>query len=146
MLSGLWCAGLLLSALWLYTSRPAAWPISVAAASVFLAGAAARFGWKNSPTGQLGWDGQFWRWESPGYQAGVAEQQLCVIADFQHVLLLRLENQAHASLWLWAEREAFPSRWMDLRRAVYCPQRVPLVPMPAAATADGTARAAAAKS
>ncbi len=32
------------------------------------------------------------RWESLGYQAGVAEYGLSVLADFQHALLLRLEE------------------------------------------------------
>jgi toxin CptA len=142
VLSGLWCAGMLLAALWLYTSRPSGWAIFLVAASVLLAAVAALFGWKNSPVGQLAWDGQFWRWESQGYQAGVAEQQLCVIADFQHILLLRIENQAHASLWLWAERRAFAERWMDLRRAVYSPKRAASVPTPAETAADGVAAAA----
>ena len=94
-----------------------------ALASVLLAGVAAFAGWKNSPVGQLAWDGRVWRWESSGYQSGVAEQHLSVIADFQSLLLLRLENQAHARLWLWVERGTFPERWMDLRRAVYSPHR-----------------------
>ena len=92
-------------------------------AALVFAGVAAFRGWKNSPIGQLVWDGQLWRWESHGYQTGVAEQALFVIADFQSLLLLRLENQAHASLWLWAEQKAFPARWLDLRRAVYSPHR-----------------------
>ena len=84
---------------------------------------AALQGWKNSPVGQLAWDSQVWRWEGPGYQAGLAEYELSAALDLQHVMLLRLENQAHAKLWLWAERRAMPSRWLDLRRAVYSPHR-----------------------
>ena len=91
--------------------------------SVVGGGLAAYTGWKNSPVGTLAWDGQGWRWESQGYQAGVAEQQLSVIADFQHVLLLRIENQAHASMWLWSERQSAPERWMDFRRGVWSPER-----------------------
>lgn len=87
------------------------------------AGLAALYGWKNSPVGQLAWDGQVWRWEGPGYQVGVAEYDLSAALDFQNLMLLRIENQAHATLWLWAERRTFPARWLDLRRAVYSPQR-----------------------
>ena len=87
------------------------------------AGLAAYIGWKNSPVGQLAWDGQFWRWEGPGYQVGVAEQKLSVVVDFQNLLLLRLENTAHAHLWLWAEQHVLPERWLDLRRAVYSPHK-----------------------
>lgn len=125
MLAGLWGAGLLLALLWFYTTRQLDWRTLLVGAAIAVAGAAACRGWKNSPIGQLAWDGQCWRWESPGYRTGIAEQQLFVIADFQHLLLLRMENQAHASLWLWVERTAMPERWLDLRRAVYSPHRSP---------------------
>lgn len=106
------------------------WRLLLAGFSVLLAGLAARITWKNLPGGQLAWDGEVWRWESPGYQTGAGEHALSVIADFQQRLLLRLENQAHASLWLWVEQNAMPERWLDLRRAVYSPHssRVALTP------------------
>lgn len=100
--------------------------MALACFSVLLAGLAARTSWKNLPSGQLAWDGEVWRRESPGYQTGLAEHEMSVIADFQHSLLLRLENQAHASLWLWVEKTAMPERWLDLRRAVYSPHRSPV--------------------
>ncbi len=88
------------------------------------AGLTALVGWKTSPCGQLAWDGQIWRWEGSGYQLGAAEQKLSVVVDFQNLLLLRLENPAHAHLWLWAEHKVLPERWLDFRRAVYSPHRV----------------------
>ncbi len=94
-------------------------------AAVIAAGLGAHHGWKNSPIGQLAWDGQAWRWEGLGYQAGVAQYELSSAADFKNVMLLRVENQAHAKLWLWAERRADPARWLDLRRAVFSPHRAP---------------------
>lgn len=94
-------------------------------AAVAGAGVAARIGWNNAAAGQLTWDGKFWRWESSNYQTGIAEYELSIIADFQHILLLRLENQAHARLWLWVERSAMPERWLALRRAVYSPRKAP---------------------
>ncbi len=93
-------------------------------AAVCGAGALAWVGWKKVPSGQLAWDGEFWRWESLAYQAGVAGYELSVVADFQHTLLLRLQNPARAGLWLWAERKALPERWLDLRRAVYSPLKL----------------------
>lgn len=123
LLLGLWVAGSLSVMLWLYGSRAMDWRPFLAVASISLAGLAAYIGWKNSPVGQLAWDGQFWRWEGPGYQTGVAVQKLSVVVDFQNLLLLRLENQAHAHLWLWAERKVLPERWLDLRRAVYSPHK-----------------------
>lgn len=118
-----WCAGGLAVALWARELRAYDWRILTALAAVLVAGVAAYAGWKNAPVGRLAWDGQSWRWESPSYQTGVADHTLAVIADLQHLLILRLENQAGASLWLWTERSAFPARWMDLRRAVYSPKR-----------------------
>ena len=109
--------------LWLYGSRVVDWRLLLAVTAMVLAGRAAYSGWKNSPVGQLAWDGQFWRWEGQGYQAGVAEQKLSVAVDFQSRLLLRLENPAHAHLWLWVERRVLPERWLDLRRAVYSPHK-----------------------
>ena len=120
----MWFIGLLVLLLWYDRAQQVDWRICSGAVAVGVAGVAAYIGWMNSPVGQIAWDGQFWRWESPGYQTGVAQQQLSVIADFQHLLLLRIENQAHASLWLWVERKAFPARWLDLRRAVYSPKRL----------------------
>lgn len=114
---------MLLVGAWVVASQQVGWRQLTGLAAVIGAGLAAYRGWKNSPVGQLAWDGQVWRWEGPGYQAGVAEYTLLAAADFKTVMLLRIENQAHAKLWLWAERRAFPARWLDLRRAVYSPHR-----------------------
>ena len=123
-LLGLWLCGLLLTLLWFFqAARQPDWRIGLALLCVAVAGAAAYTGWRNAPAGRLAWDGQAWRWESPGYQAGAAEYELSVLADFQRALLLRLENPAHARLWLWVERRGMPERWLDLRRAVYSPRR-----------------------
>ena len=123
LLFGLWLAGSLSTMLWLWVSPAMDWRLFLAVTAMALAGLAAYIGWKNSPVGQLAWDGQFWRWEGPGYQAGAAEQKLSVVVDLQNLLLLRLENPAHAHLWLWAQRKVLPERWLDLRRAVYSPHK-----------------------
>lgn len=123
VLLAVWGAGVLAVLGWFQSNPVVDWRVLLAVSAVLVAGVVAFAGWKNAARGQLAWDGQMWRWESPGYQTGVAEQQLRVIADFQHLLLLRLENQAHARLWLWLERRACPERWLDFRRAVYSPHR-----------------------
>ena len=123
MLLTFWCSGLVLAWLWAYTTQQSGWRILVMLICSAVAGGAAYRGWKNAPIGQIAWDGQLWRWESVGYQTGIAAQKLSVLADFQSLMLLRIENQAHASLWLWMERAAMPERWLDLRRAVYSPHR-----------------------
>jgi toxin CptA len=125
LLLGLWLLGLISALLWRYEAWQLDWRTALAFVAVLLAGVAARISWINLPGGQLAWDGDVWCWESAGYQSGVAEQDLSVIADFQHALLLKVENQARASLWLWAEQNAMPERWLDLRRAVYSPHRSP---------------------
>ena len=120
---GLWLAGLLLVSLWVYVTRQVDWRTVTALIAVLLAGVAAFIGTKNAPAGQLEWDGEVWRWERLSYQAGITEYELSVGADFQHRLLLRLQNQAQAKLWIWVDRQAAPERWLDLRRAVYSPRR-----------------------
>jgi len=123
LLLALWLAGLLLLVLWFYVTRQLDWRMALAVAAVLGAGGAARTSWTHAPVGQLAWDGDVWRWESASYQTGIVVYELSVIADFQRRLLLKLENQAHARLWLWVERSAMPERWLDLRRAVYSPRK-----------------------
>lgn len=125
LLLGLWLAGSLVVLLSLDTRRPFDWRMVLTLAVLLGAGAAVRSGWNNAATGQLAWDGEVWRWESTGYQTGIAAHELSVIADFQGLMLLRLENRASARLWLWVERSALPERWLDLRRAVYSPRKSP---------------------
>jgi hypothetical protein len=127
LLAVLWLAGLISVSLWWYATRHADWrmALALALAAVLVAGIAARLSWNNLPIGQLAWNGEVWRWESASYQTGIAELELSVIADFQFRLLLRLENHARASLWLWAEQRTMPDRWLDLRRAVYSPHKSP---------------------
>lgn len=138
LLLGLWLCGLLLTLLWFFQGTGRLdWRIALALVCVAAAGAAAYAGWRNAPAGQLAWDGEVWRWESPGYQAGVAEYGLSVLADFQNILLLRLENQAHACLWLWVERRSMPERWLDLRRAVYSPHKAAVAVSGAMHSLDG---------
>jgi hypothetical protein len=123
LLFGLWLAGVGLTLAWGWLGGASRVQSAVAGAAVLASGALAAVSWKNSPHGQLIWDGQLWRWKSASYQTGAADYELFVIADIQRCLMLRLENPAGASLWLWAERHAAPERWLDLRRAVHAPYR-----------------------
>lgn len=121
---GAWFAVCTVLAGWILLNRGGtiAWVLGIAA--WVLSGLVGFLGLKSSPIGQLVWDGQHWHWESLAYQAGMAEYQVIVAADFQHVVLLHIRNHANASLWLWAERGTLPERWLDLRRAIYSPHRI----------------------
>ncbi len=123
-LLAVWLAGAAALVLCVLFAPALGWRLGLLALGVFAAGCMAAWGWKNSPLGVLHWDAQCWHWESPAYQSGTPVRRLSVVLDFQRVLLLRLENQDHARLWLWAERTAMPERWLDLRRAVYAHQRL----------------------
>lgn len=124
ILLSLWLACLLVTVAWALTSQHITWRHFIGFCAVLAAGLLALRGWNNAPAGQLAWDGLVWRWEGRGYQAGMADYELLVAVDFQNLMLLRIENQANAKLWLWAEQRAFPARWLELRRAVYSPHRV----------------------
>lgn len=122
---GFWLLGCLVFFYWLYASHPAGLNLLAGFLAIVLAGLSVLFGLQPSPSGWLVWDGHVWRWESTGYQVGVAEYEVVVAADFQHAVLLRLDNPAKARLWIWAERSASPERWLDFRRAIYSPHRQP---------------------
>jgi toxin CptA len=129
LLLGLWFCGPFAILLWhVQGTGQFDWRLVLMAVSVLVAGVLAGIGWRNAPVGRLAWDGQIWRWESPAYESGAIEYELRVLADFQRLLLLRLESPGHARLWLWVEMRAMPERWLDLRRAVYSPRKSPFSP------------------
>ena len=124
LLLGVWLAGVAAFLLCALFAPALGWRLWLMRLAVLATGCVAAWGWKNSPLGVLHWDAQCWHWESLAYQSGTPVRRLSVVLDFQRVLLLRLENQDHARLWLWAERPALPERWLDLRRAVYAHHRL----------------------
>lgn len=123
LLFGFWLAGLGVISFWTVNAQAFQWQQGLGLVLLALAGCIAWIGWKNSPVGQLSWDGQAWHWESRGYPSGAAQHTVSVAFDCQTLMLLRIDNPAHARLWLWAERHVFPGRWLDLRRAVHSPHR-----------------------
>jgi hypothetical protein len=122
-----WVSATALIVSWICFSRSQGLVLMLGFTAIALVAMVGSFGLRSSPVGQLVWDSQQWHWESAAYQSGVLQVEVLVIADFQHILLIRLENQAHASLWLWVERKAAPQRWLDLRRAIYSPHRTTIV-------------------
>ncbi len=108
---------------WWRASAVADWRPLLGCAAMLAAAGIMATGWRRAPVGRLQWDGQRWRWESGVYRSGTALEPPVVVLDVQFALLLRLNNQAGAVWWLWAERSAWPARWLDLRRAVYARHR-----------------------
>lgn len=123
LLLSIWLMVAIAVGVWIANSQLFGGRQALGLALLTVSGAAAWTGWKNSAVGQLSWDGQDWHWQSNGYQAGAVDHNVSIAFDFQSLMLLRVDNRAHAKLWLWAERSAFPERWLDLRRAVYSPRR-----------------------
>lgn len=108
---------------WWRASATTDWRPLFGCVALLLAAWVIATGWQRAPVGRLQWDSQRWRWESAVYRSGTALEPPRVVLDVQFALLLRLDNQAGAAWWLWAERSAWPSRWLDLRRAVYAKHR-----------------------
>lgn len=102
-------------------------------ASVVVAGLAAWHFGGHRQRGQLRFDGQHWSWSGP-LPLGAARAEVGL--DLQFLLLVRLTEPGRARQWLWLERRSAPSRWRDLRRAVY--SRAPTAP-PADAPAQASA-------
>lgn len=112
------------------------------ALSVLCAGAAALWLDRGASSGALRFDGRHWSLDgapsssaSPAFAAARAEVGL----DLQFLMLLRLVEPGRPRRWLWLERRGNPSRWQDLRRAVY--SRAP-TSSPVGAPADAAALAA----
>ena len=72
-------------------------------------------GWKKSPQGSLRWDGQHWYW------SGFATSPVChlsVLMDFQNVVLVSIESDGLAAVYLWLEATPGDTSWRPLRRAM----------------------------
>jgi hypothetical protein len=72
----------------------------------------------------LYWNGGVWLLHEENSKHGsdqLGQPHVCM--DFQHILLLRWQplSKPHnvVTRWLWLNRSTQPTRWQDLRRAVY---------------------------
>ena len=68
---------------------------------------------------ELVWDGQGWRQENTDGQTSLAVPRLSVMFDLQFGLLLKLEHEARAASWVWAQRAQSAHKWLSFRRALY---------------------------
>ncbi|MBC7704098.1 MAG: hypothetical protein H7274_09200 [Rhodoferax sp.] len=117
-----WCvAGV--HVLWWLRSDRLDWRHGLSAAVTVAAALLALRAWQAASIGRLHWDGQTWWWETGGTRVS---GQLKPRLDLQSVLLLEFSAPSCSRQWLWLERQAAPSRWSALRRAVHAPTRVDL--------------------
>ena len=124
LLLACWGMGLGVLASWVLVSPVWGWRAAAALLVVTGASLAALVSWYTNRSGQLAWDGERWHWDSPGDFSSSEQSKVAVIVDVQSALLLLFETVSGTRHWLWVERASQPERWMDLRRAVYSPQRV----------------------
>ena len=116
LLALLWLAGLAGAvAFWLQSAAPG-WRQGLAVAAVAAGGAFALAGWLRASSGSIAWDGAGWRREQ-GAQTTTGHPELAL--DLQRRMLLRWVPDGGRTAWLWVERNAAPSHWAALRRAVY---------------------------
>lgn len=117
MLTVIWLGGACaIGAAWL-ASGLGGWRAVLACSVLLLSAALAIYFWQGVAAGALRWDGHAWH----GPQAFAGSRQLHVDLDLQRHLLVRLSGATGRSQWLWLEASSDPSRWNDLRRAVYSP-------------------------
>lgn len=114
-------AGLLVELMWCLAPGLLDWRQGLLALCVVLTGLWAGLNWQRSPVGRLRWDGQIWCWTETR-TAVETWGTLSVHLDLQKVLLLCLQPETGAPLWLWPEQNNRPARWQDLRRAVFAHQ------------------------
>ncbi|WP_198971006.1 hypothetical protein [Xylophilus sp. ASV27] len=130
--AALWLPGAAAVAGWM-ASAPKLGPPQVLAAGLLLATAFACLrARRRSPPGQLGWDGQHWRWEGASSGPGLPEGTLSLHLDLQSLVLVRFRPARGGPLWLWLDRRALPGRWHALRCALHArvpaPDAVPAQP------------------
>ncbi len=115
LLGVLWLAGAGVTALGGRIWGAGGWRWTLALAVLLLAALLALHFWRRMPKGALRWDGHAWQ----GPYAPVAPARLSVHLDLQRHLLVRLHHAPVMQRWLWLDAASDPSRWNDLRRAVY---------------------------
>ncbi len=91
----------------------------VLALSLLGCSAAAAWGLRGAPNGQLRWDGEHWHWSGA---ADCAVTELFCALDLQRVLLLHIACEQGPKQWLWLQSSHMDAGWLALRRAVVSSQ------------------------
>ena len=114
---GAFSAGVQLA--WWWQAPPESAAVWLGALAWLLSADALVWGWRRLPAGRLDCELGQWRWHSAGYPAGIDVAAPEVVLDLQALVLLRLRNPAGARWLLWADADSDPTRWLDLRRALF---------------------------
>jgi toxin CptA len=123
-LGGAWLLGIAVCAYWAADVEVADWRQATTLAVLLVGGLCAAWQIKQSPQGALKWEGQHWVLQlasnppvtaPPQAQAG----DVALHVDLQFFMLLRFQNLARRTYWLWLDRSAPQTRWLALRRAVH---------------------------
>lgn len=83
--------------------------------------------WLRQPCGLLRWDGEFWFWSGFGDSPLSA---LELTADFQRLVLVRLQSAQGTSLWLCLSAASVRADWHGIRCALVHTSRHGIVPVP----------------
>ncbi|HUR87818.1 MAG TPA: hypothetical protein VMZ74_01900 [Ramlibacter sp.] len=114
VLASAWLAGVAGLIAWRVQVPATPLQVLVAVAAVLVPGAFALRSWLRSPRGMLSWTGDDWTFSAGATESGSPG----AVLDAQRVMLVRWSS-GKMTRWLWLERGTQPSRWDDLRRAVY---------------------------
>jgi toxin CptA len=119
-----WLLGGAGCAYWVADAEGADWRQAITFAMLLLGGLCAVWQLKQSPLGELKWEGEHWVLQLAPTLRGTAPSpaqvgDVSLQADLQFFMLLRFQDLARRTYWLWLDRSAPQTRWLALRRAVH---------------------------
>lgn len=115
-------SGLLTVTAWNFQSEILGWRHWLATCSLVLVSVWVAWSWWRTDIGSFSWDGVAWHLAVGARSVMVLPEP---VLDLQSTLLLRLQVAGGNGVsWVWLDRLSSPSRWMALRRAVYCRTRL----------------------
>ena len=120
LLWSIWALGAAALVAWCVQFDGAPWRTAVLAAVLLLAAVAARRASRLGDGAFLAWNGQHWSCTGSAIFGNAAAT---IHLDLQSLMLVRLQEAGRRAVWLWAERDVLPARWLDLRRALHAPIR-----------------------
>lgn len=126
VLLAVWCLAGVVCLWWWWQGGASGLQAAAVSAVWWLGASAACLQWRVSPTGALRWDGEVWWWQVAGEDEVLVSAQ--VRLDVQGGLLVHMPDAPWRARWVYLERATLPTRWADLRRAMFAaPSSAPSV-------------------